>query len=124
MRDPQQETDKAAKPKSLEDLDARLKKARREGRSTAQGPASEAAEHHNALGVAWRISIELAVAIGVCGAIGYGLDRWIGTAPWLMLAFLILGFAAGVRNVYRAAQEITAAAEKQAKEDGDETAGQ
>ncbi len=124
MRDPDQETDKAAKPKSLEDLDARLKKARREGRSTARGPASEAAEQPSGLGVAWRISIELAVAIGVCGAIGFGLDRWLGTAPWLMLVFLVLGFAAGIRNVYRAAQQIAAAAEQLAREDGDKTAGQ
>ena len=123
MRDPDQETDKAAKPKSLEDLDARLKKARREGRSTARGPASEPAEHASALGVAWRISIELAVAIGVCGAIGFGLDRWLDTAPWLMLVFLILGFAAGIRNVYRAAQQIAAAAEEPARQDGDKGAG-
>ena len=124
MRDPQQETDIAAKPKSLEDLDARLKKARRAGRSTARRPATEAAEHHSALGVAWRISIEMAVAIGVCSAIGYGLDRWLGTAPWLMLGFLVLGFAAGVRNVYRAAQKIAAAANDEATEDGDKTAEQ
>ena len=124
MRDPHQETDNAAKPKSLEDLDARLKKARRAGRSTARRPESEAAGHRAALGVAWRISIEMAVAIGVCGAIGYGLDRWLGTVPWLMLGFLVLGFAAGVRNVYRVAQEIAAAADGEAKEDGDKTAGQ
>ena len=124
MRDPDLETDKAAKPKSLEDLDARLKKARREGRSTARGPASETAEQPSGLGVAWRISIELAVAIGVCGAIGFGLDRWLDTAPWLMLVFLVLGFAAGIRNVYRAAQQIAAAAEEPARKDGDKTAGQ
>ncbi len=124
MRDPDQETDQAAKPKSLEDLDARLKQARRAGRSTARGPASEPAEQPSGLGVAWRISIELAVAIGVCGAIGFGLDRWLGTAPGLMLVFLVLGFAAGIRNVYRAAQDIAAAADEQAKENGDDTAGQ
>ncbi len=124
MRDPEQETDQAAKPKSLEDLDARLKKARREGRSMARRPGSEAAEHGSAVGVAWRISIELAVAIGVCGAIGFGLDRWLDTTPWLMLVFLVLGFAAGIRNVYRAAQGIAAAADEQAKENGDDTAGQ
>ena len=110
MRDPDQETDKAAKPKSLEDLDARLKKARRDGRSTTLRPASEAAEQRGMVGVAWRISIELVVAIGVCGAIGYGLDRWLGTAPWLMVGFLVLGFAAGMRNVYRVSQSIGAAA--------------
>src|SRR5688572_3684563 len=33
------------------------------------------------------------------GLIGWLLDRWIGTAPWLMLAMLFLGFGIAVRNV-------------------------
>lgn len=51
-----------------------------------------------------RIVVELVAAIGIGGAIGYGLDRWLGTLPWLMLLFLVVGFAAGIANVYRAAQ--------------------
>jgi ATP synthase protein I len=31
--------------------------------------------------------------------IGWLLDRWLGTAPWLMLAMLFLGFGIAVRNV-------------------------
>lgn len=34
-------------------------------------------------------------------AVGYGLDRWLGTGPWCKLAFLLLGIAAGFLNVYR-----------------------
>lgn len=33
--------------------------------------------------------------------IGFVLDRWLGTKPWLMLLMLFLGFAAGVFNVIR-----------------------
>jgi len=33
--------------------------------------------------------------------IGWLLDRWLGTKPWLILVFFILGFAAGLLNVYR-----------------------
>jgi ATP synthase protein I len=33
--------------------------------------------------------------------IGFVLDRWLGTKPWLMLVMLFLGFAAGVFNVIR-----------------------
>jgi ATP synthase protein I len=33
--------------------------------------------------------------------IGFVLDKFFGTKPWLMLVFLFLGFAVGVRNVIR-----------------------
>ena len=31
--------------------------------------------------------------------IGFALDKFLGTKPWLMLLFLFLGFGVGVRNV-------------------------
>ena len=42
---------------------------------------------------------ELDAAVG--GAIGWGLDLWLETRPWLMLVLLLLGGAAGILNVYR-----------------------
>lgn len=56
-----------------------------------------------ALGVAWRMSIELVAALLVGGAVGLGLDRLLGWTPWLMLVGLALGFAAGVRGAVRTA---------------------
>jgi ATP synthase protein I len=35
------------------------------------------------------------------GVIGWLLDRWLGTKPWLMLILLFLGFAGGMFSVYR-----------------------
>jgi ATP synthase protein I len=35
------------------------------------------------------------------GVIGWLLDRWLGTKPWLMLILLFLGFAGGIINVFR-----------------------
>ena len=36
------------------------------------------------------------------GAIlGWVLDRWLHTAPWLMGLFVLLGGAAGIANVWR-----------------------
>jgi len=37
--------------------------------------------------------------------IGYYLDRYFGTSPWLTIIFLILGTAAGLRNIYAAAKK-------------------
>jgi ATP synthase protein I len=35
------------------------------------------------------------------GIVGWLLDRWLGTRPWLLLVMLFLGFAVGVWNVIR-----------------------
>lgn len=44
------------------------------------------------------ISMVAATFIGL--AIGYYLDRWLGTTPWLTLAFLVLGIVSGFRNIF------------------------
>ena len=36
--------------------------------------------------------------------IGWLIDRWAGTTPWVMLAMLFLGFGLAVRSVMRAAK--------------------
>jgi ATP synthase protein I len=96
-------TDKEPSP-SLEDLDARLRRARE--RRPDQGAEKDQGPNRNSigtgLGFALRIGIELVAALAIGVGIGYGLDRWLGTAPWLMVTFFFLGSAAGFLNVYRA----------------------
>jgi len=41
----------------------------------------------------------VATAIGL--AIGYGLDRWLGTSPWLTLVFTLFGIVGGFLNLFR-----------------------
>ena len=101
--------------RQLEQLDKRLDAARRADDHGPRSATGQAIEQKSGLAVAWRVSIELAVAIGVCTAIGFAFDRWLGTTPWLLIVFLFLGFGAGVTNVYRTAQKITAAAEQAEK---------
>jgi ATP synthase protein I len=45
------------------------------------------------------VTLVAATAIGL--AIGYGLDRWFGTTPWLTLTFTLFGIAAGFVNLFR-----------------------
>ena len=59
----------------------------------------------SAFGKAFRFAAELLVGVGVGGFIGWALDRQLGTGPWLLVLFVILGFAAGVTNVIRGAQQ-------------------
>ena len=44
------------------------------------------------------------------GIVGWVLDRWFGTMPWLTLVFLFLGFAVGVWNVIRISSRSTSKA--------------
>ena len=52
-------------------------------------------------GIGLRLGVEMVSALVVAIAIGYGLDRYFGTRPFLLLVFLPLGVAAGVVNVWR-----------------------
>jgi ATP synthase protein I len=52
-------------------------------------------------GIGFRAGVEVVSALVVGIAIGYGLDRWLGTWPWLFLLFFVAGSAAGILNVYR-----------------------
>lgn len=45
------------------------------------------------------VTLVAATAIGL--AIGYGLDRWLGTGPWLTLLFTLFGIVAGFINLFR-----------------------
>lgn len=52
------------------------------------------------LGGAGTIGLHMVSGPLVGFAMGYGLDMWLGTSPWLKIIFLIVGFGAGFKNVY------------------------
>jgi ATP synthase protein I len=51
-----------------------------------------------------RLSSEFVGGILVGGGLGWLIDHFLGTSPLGMMVFLLLGFAAGVVNVIRAAK--------------------
>lgn len=87
--------------KALRRLEAELKQARDASKiaprqSDANGPPAAG------LGMALRIGAEMVGGVCVGAGIGYGLDRWLGTTPWLLVVFFFLGAGAGALNTYRA----------------------
>ena len=53
------------------------------------------------MGIALRVGVEMVSALLVAVAIGWALDRWLGTRPIMLAVFVLLGGAAGVLNVWR-----------------------
>lgn len=56
--------------------------------------------------VAWRMVTEIVAGIVMGCGIGYGLDYLFGTKPFLMILFIFLGFAAGIKTMMRTASEL------------------
>ena len=91
-----------ADPRHSDDLDSRIAAAR-----AAESARVTGAPRPPAKGYA-QGSRELAELIGAPlggGLIGWVLDRWLGTSPWIMLTLLVLATAAAFRNIYRISQE-------------------
>lgn len=51
------------------------------------------------------IGIQLVLSTFVGFAIGYFLDKMLGTSPWLTVIFLIMGIIAGFRELLRVARK-------------------
>ncbi len=53
------------------------------------------------------VGVQFALSIIIGLAIGYHLDKWLGTFPWLTIFWLLIGFAAGLKNVYRELKKVS-----------------
>ena len=58
------------------------------------------------MGIAFKLGTELVAAVAVGTIIGFILDSWFDTKPWLIITFFFLGAVAGILNVIRAAKRM------------------
>ena len=63
-------------------------------------------EPSSSIGTAFKLSTELVSAVAVGTIIGFILDSWFDTKPWLIIIFFFLGSAAGMLNVIRTANRM------------------
>jgi ATP synthase protein I len=87
----------------LRELDSRLREINR-GKAAAEAPEGRG----SALGLAFRLAVELVAGLVVGGGIGWLLDYWLGTLPIMLLLFFALGAAAGILNVIKTAKQMQA----------------
>ena len=83
-----------------ERLKDRLKNARKKLKVEKENPQT------SNIGQAFKLSTELVAAVLVGTIIGFILDNWFDTKPWLIIIFFFLGAAAGMLNVIRAANKM------------------
>ena len=65
-----------------------------------QQTAAQRRELYKSLGFLSSVGICMVASVLIGLAMGYYLDKWLGTEPWLLLIFLGFGIASGFRNIF------------------------
>ena len=86
-----------------DDLKTRLKIAKSKYKNKNQ---SNNDDEKSSFGKAFQLSTELVSAVLVATIIGFILDNWFDTKPWLIIIFFFIGVAAGIMNAIRSAKNM------------------
>ena len=87
--------------KKFSELDTRLKIAKRKINKSSH---TNDKKNTSSLGTALKLSTEMVAAVVVGSIIGFILDNWFDSKPWLTVIFFFAGAAAGILNVIRSAK--------------------
>jgi ATP synthase protein I len=87
-----------------EDFKTRLKIAKKKLKNSSEIKNNN--QNGSFMGSAFKLGTELISAVLVGTIIGFILDNWFGTKPWLIIVFFFLGSAAGILNVIKAAKKM------------------
>ena len=86
-----------------EDFKTRLKIAKEKIKKQVE---NDSENRGSFMGSAFKLGTELVAAVAVGTIIGFILDSWFDTKPWLIIVFFFLGTAAGILNVIRTANRM------------------
>ena len=87
--------------KKFSELSTRLKIAKKKANKNSFTSNEKSS---SALGAALKLSTEMVAAVLVGSIIGFILDNWFDSKPWLTVTFFFAGAAAGILNVIRTAK--------------------
>ena len=87
--------------KKFSELSARLKIAKKKANKNS---FTNNKKRSSALGTALKLSTEMVAAVFVGSIIGFILDNWFDSKPWLTVIFFFVGAVAGISNVIRSAK--------------------
>lgn len=71
------------------------------------------AEDFRRFGELSTVALTLPSSIAVGLFMGYFLDKWLGTRPWLLLIFLLFGIASGLLSLFRGLKKLERAAREE-----------
>jgi ATP synthase protein I len=89
---------------SNDDFKTRLKLAKNKVKNNSK--IRDNNQNSSFMGSAFKLGTELVSAVLVGTIIGFILDTWFGTKPWLIIVFFFLGSAAGILNVIKTAKKM------------------
>ena len=89
---------------SNDDFKTRLKIAKNKVKNNSK--IKDNNQNGSFMGSAFKLGTELVSAVLVGTIIGFILDTWFGTKPWLIIVFFFLGSAAGILNVIKTANRM------------------
>ena len=89
---------------NLNDLKTRLKIAREKIKKSSKNEDNN--RNSPSMGSAFKLSTDLVAHVAVGTIIGFILDNWFDTKPWLIIIFFFLGSTAGILNVIKTAKKM------------------
>ena len=89
--------------KNLREISTRLEIAKK---NIKKKQTENKGSNATSLGKALKISTELVAAVVVGATMGFLLDNWFDTKPWLTISFFFMGVTAGILNVIKSAKKM------------------
>ena len=89
---------------NLNNFKTRLKIAKEKLKNSSK--TVDNSENNSSMGSAFKLSTDLVAHVAVGTIIGFILDSWFDTKPWLIIIFFFLGSTAGILNVIKTAKRM------------------
>ena len=89
---------------NLNDFKTRLKIAKKKLENSSKD--TDSSRNSSSMGSAFKLSTDLVAHVAVGTIIGFILDSWFDTKPWLIIIFFFLGSISGILNVIKTAKKM------------------